>query len=52
MKVLMQELNDILAEKNSRIAILEWENQSLKKENEELKKDNEKLMENEAKRYE
>jgi cell division protein FtsB len=52
MKVLMQELNDILAEKNSRIAILEWENQQLKKENAELKNDIEKLKENEVKMYE
>lgn len=35
----MQEINNILEEKNSKIALLEWENQSLKKENEELKND-------------
>ena len=39
MKTLMQEINNILEEKNSKIALLEWENQSLKKENEELKND-------------
>ena len=48
----MQELNDILAEKNSRIAILEWENSGLKKENAELKNDIEKLKENKVKMYE
>lgn len=52
MKTLFQELNKVLEDKNMKIALLEWENQSLKKENEELRKDNEKLMENKAKRYE
>ena len=39
MKTLMQELNNVLEEKNMKIALLEWEVQSLKKENEELKND-------------
>ena len=48
----MQELNDILAEKNSRIALLEWEISGLKKENAELKNDIEKYKKNEVKMYE
>lgn len=52
MKTLLQELDNILADKNGKIAILEWENEKLKKENAELKNDIEKYKENEAKRYE
>ena len=36
MKTLMQELNNILEEKNSKIALLEWENQMLREENKKL----------------
>lgn len=52
MRVLMQELNDLLADKNGRIAILEWENEKLRKEISELKNDIEKYKENEVKAYE
>lgn len=59
MKTFIKELDNLLEEKNSKIAILEWENQQLKKENEELKKENaelrndiEKYKENEVKMYE
>ena len=48
----MQELNDVLEEKNLKIALLEWEVESLKKEVKELKNDIEKYKENEVKMYE
>ena len=45
----MQELNNILEEKNSKIALLEWENQMLKEENKKLvcKLDNSRCVSNE-----
>lgn len=52
MKTLFQELDNILVDKNGRIAILEWENEKLKKEIAELKNDIEKYKENEARMYE
>lgn len=52
MKTLMQELNNLLEEKNTKIAILEWEVSQLKKENEELRNDVEKYKENEVTRDE
>lgn len=52
MKTLLQELDNILVDKNGRIAILEWENEKLKKEIAELKNDIEKYKENEARMYE
>ncbi len=59
MKTLMQELNNILEEKNTKIILLEFdksqlekENAKLKKENAELKNDIEKYKENEVKIYE
>lgn len=52
MKTLLQELNNILEEKNTRIAILEWEKAELKKEIEALKVDIEKYKENEVNMYE
>lgn len=52
MKTLMQEINNILEEKNMKIALLEWKIQSLEKENAELKNDIEKYKENEVKMYE
>ena len=48
----MQELNNILEEKNMKIALLECEVQSLTKENNEHKNDIEKYKENEVKMYE
>ena len=50
MKTLMQELNNLLEEKNAKIMLLEWEVSQLKKENEELKNDVEKYKENEVNR--
>lgn len=52
MKTLFQELNNLLEDKNCKIAILEWEVSQLKKENEELKVDIEKYKENEERMYE
>ena len=52
MKTLFQELNKVLEDKNLKIALLEWEVESLKKENAELKNDIEKYKENEVKMYE
>lgn len=59
MKTLMQELNNLLEEKNPKIILLEWdksqlekENAKLKKEIEELKNDIEKYKENEVRMYE
>lgn len=39
MKTLMQELDNVLTEKNSRIALLEWELETVRKENEDLKQE-------------
>lgn len=50
MKTLMQEINNILEEKNSDIALLKWENERLKEENAKLKIDIEKYKENEVNR--
>ena len=47
MEALMKAINDILAEKDRKISILEWENEKLKKENEELKNDVQMYQENE-----
>lgn len=52
MKTLMQELNNLLEEKNTKITLLEWEVSQLKKENAELRNDVEKYKENEANRDE
>lgn len=45
METLMKEINDLLEEKNTKISILKWEIESLKKENAELKNDIEKYKE-------
>lgn len=52
METLLKEINDVLKSKNARIAILEWENEKLRKENAELKNDVEKYEENEVNRHE
>lgn len=38
METLLQEINNLLAEKNEKIALLEWQVKKLKDENEELKR--------------
>ena len=48
----MKEINEVLKDKNLKIALLEWEIEQLKKENAELKNDIEKYKENEVKMYE
>lgn len=50
MKTLMQELNNLLEEKNQKIMLLEWEVSQLKKENETLRNDVAKYEENEVNR--
>lgn len=50
MDTLMQEINNLLEAKNSRISFLEWEVSQLKKENEELKNNVAKHNENEVNR--
>ena len=52
MEALFREINDILKSKNAKIAILEWENEKLRKEIAELKNDIEKYKENEVNRHE
>ena len=46
----MKEINNIIEAKNTKISILEWENENLKKEIEALKIDVQKYQENEEKR--
>ena len=41
METLMQEINNILADKNERIMLLEYEVKVLREENKKLKKENE-----------
>lgn len=48
MDTLMQEINNLLEAKNSRISFLEWEVSQLKKENEKLKNGVAKHNENEV----
>lgn len=48
METLMQEINNLLEAKNSRITFLEWEVSQLRKENEELKNNVAKHNENEV----
>lgn len=50
METLMRAINDLLADKNTSIAILEWENKTLKEENAKLKEDIAKYEENEVNR--
>ena len=48
METLIKEIDKLLEEKNSRIDLLKWEVEYLKKENAELKTDIEKYKENEV----
>lgn len=41
METLLKEINNLLAEKNEKIALLEWQVKKLKDENEELKRNKE-----------
>jgi hypothetical protein len=52
MEALMKALNDVLADRDTNISILKWENERLRKENAELKNDIEKYKGNEANRHE
>jgi hypothetical protein len=52
MEALMKALDEILADRDSRISMLKWENERLRKENADLKNDIEKYKENEANRHE
>lgn len=50
METLLKAINDLLEEKDTRISLLKWEVENLKKENAELKNDIEKYKENEVSR--
>lgn len=52
METLMKEINALLEDKNTTIALLRWEVEKFKKENADLKNDIEKYKENEAKNNE
>ena len=45
LNTLLEAIDEILKEKNTRIEILKWENEILERENEELKEENKKLKE-------
>ena len=50
METLFKAINDILQEKDDKIAVLKWENERLRAEIAELKQDIEKYKENEVNR--
>lgn len=50
MEALLKAINDILEQKNTDIALLQWENEKLQKEIAELKEEVKKYKENEVNR--